>query len=77
MDESGAAKCQGGPTITKWESAEAQGLGRAWPKKHAVLSFWSARLALALFHSGHLDEALEHFEQCTVLTPEYLMAWTT
>jgi Flp pilus assembly protein TadD len=31
-------------------------------------------LAIALFHAGELDQALEHFEKCTALTPEYLMA---
>ena len=28
----------------------------------------------ALFHAGELDEALEQFERCTTLTPEYVMA---
>jgi predicted Zn-dependent protease len=32
------------------------------------------RLALSLFHTGHLDEALEHFQKSMILTPEYLMA---
>lgn len=31
-------------------------------------------MALSLFHAGQLEDALDHFEHASTLTPEYLMA---
>ena len=46
----------------------------ALPRDRPPLQRGALPTGHALFHAGELDLALEHFEKCTSLTPEYLMA---